>query len=168
MEKNIQSVPFTEKEVARLVNERNTSFGCFGISLVIFLLLAFVFLGMFSDSFAGSLGNITWYLIFLGPLAFFVGYGFIKSFGSGVKFYSDLKEGRKRIVAAPVEGKRVKFERNGKTGKRYQNFFLRAGGFTVRVPKTLYDEIKEGEIIEFQIAPHSETVFSEPKKLHGT
>ncbi|MBX7175114.1 MAG: hypothetical protein K1X72_29320 [Pyrinomonadaceae bacterium] len=152
------SIPFTEKESDKLKNERNADFGCFLISLPIFLFLSGLFFWMV---FSGILRG----LILLIPFGFFFGYFIVKSFRSWRKVRFDLRTGSKQNVIAPVEGKRVKFERNKKSGKRYRLFFLRAGGFTVRVSNALYDEIKEGEFIEFQIAPHSEIVFSEPKKL---
>lgn len=161
MNANVQSVPFTEKEIAKLSKERNTNFGCFALSLVILipLMAVVVFIAV-----EGDVRSFLRILIILFPISFFIIYGFIKAFSSGGKYYRDLKEGHKQIVTAPVEGKRVKFERNRKKGNRYPIFYLRAGGFTVRVSKTLYDEIKEGEIINFEIAPYSETIFSEPKR----
>lgn len=158
---NVQSVPLTQKEIAKLSKERNTSFGCFGISLVILIPVTAFLVFIAVD---GNVRAFLQSLIILGPISFFIIYAFVKTFLSGGKYNRDLKEGRKQIVIAPVEGKRVKFERNRKKGKRYPIFYLRAGGFTVRVSKTLYDEIKEGEMINFEIAPYSETIFSEPKR----
>ena len=158
METNIQRVPFNEKELDKLKNERNANFGCFGFGLIIFLALAGII-------FLLTVNFALWSIILLIPVSFFVIYSLINSFRSGIKFRTDLREGSKSVVVAPVEGKRVKFQRNKNQGKSYRTFFLRAGGFTVRVSKTLYDEIKEGELIKFEIAPHSETIFSEPERV---
>jgi hypothetical protein len=164
MNANMYSVPLTEKEIAKLSKEKNASFGCLGISLIILLPIMAFFIFLIVELATGNVGSSLRILIFVAPISFFIIYGFIKSLQSGRKYYLDLKEGRKQIITAPVEGKRVKFERNKEKGNSFRIFYLRAGGFTVRVSKTLYDEIKEGEIIKFEIAPHSETIFSEPKR----
>lgn len=165
MNTNTLSIPLTQKEAGKLANERNTSFGCFGICLVFFCLLIGFFVLLAANLIKGNFVSFLGGLILITPIGFFIVYGLINSFRSGVKYHSDVKQGRKQIITASVEGKRVKLGRNKASKISSRDFCLCAGGFTVKVPKSFYDEIKEGETISFEIAPQSETIFSQPKKI---
>jgi hypothetical protein len=95
----------------------------------------------------------------------------VTAVGSLLNFLSvkkDLAQGQKIAFKGQVEDQNVDVsrqkDRHGSEGAASYKFWVKAGGRKLTVTEEQYYQVKKGDQIEVQIAPHSETIFGITKQ----
>ena len=151
-----QAAMLEPKDVAKLQTDK-APIGCLVI-LVVALMIGGAGVGMFLDS---SLLWVAGYAVIAA--AIFVGYFIYRKKTNGL-IDQDIWKGRKNVIIAPIESKRIESSevtsgrRQGQIDSKYH---MTIRGVEYAMNESAYLEIRQGEFVEIQIAPLSKTILSQ-------
>lgn len=75
-----------------------------------------------------------------------------------VRFSRDLREGRKRLINAPIEDQNLDVRSGGRYTSASYNYWVKAGGRKLSITEQQYYQLKKGDLIQAYVAPYSGTV----------
>lgn len=75
---------------------------------------------------------------------------------------ADLREGKKKIVVSRIESQRQDIRQGGDSDdpRMVYTYLLKTSGRELKVSEEQYYQCKPGQLVEIEIAPHSENVFA--------
>lgn len=144
------------EDVSKLQTEK-APVGCL-IVLVIALLIVGAVVGVFLNSSPIWLAGYA-----LVAAAMFVGYFIFRKKTNGL-IDQDIWAGRKDVIIAPIESKRIESSevmRGRRQGQIDSKYFMTVGGIEYDMNESEYLEIRKGEFVEIHVAPLSKTVLQQ-------
>lgn len=144
------------EDVAKLQTEK-APIGCL-IILIVLLLIGGAAVGMFLNS------SLIWVAGYgLIAAAIFVGYFIFRKKTNG-QIDEDIWKGRKNVIIAPIESKRIESSevmRGRRQGQIDSKYYMTIRGVEYDMNESEYLEIRQGEFVEIHLAPLSKTVLQQ-------
>lgn len=154
MEKSIQTVELTQADMEKLKKQKAGN-GCLAVVSIFFLAAGFLVY------FLSGLNPIVLLIVAAALLLLAAFIYFMKKKDSLID--KDLREGRKKIIIAPIENKDIKTSdvtsgrRKGEIDSKYS---MTINGKKYEMAESDYLTIKKGEFLEIHEAPNSGVVIS--------